>query len=38
MGITIKPEFPKEPDIIIKNDFKKNIDYLSKKLLKKINL
>ena len=38
MGITIKPEFPKKPDIIIKNDFKKNIDYLSKKLLKKINL
>ena len=37
VGISIKPEFPKKPDIIIKNDFKKNIDYLSKKLLKKIN-
>ena len=32
----IKPEFPKKPDIIIYNDFKKNINELSKELLSKI--
>ena len=32
----INPEFPKKPDIIIYNDFKKNINELSKELLSKI--
>jgi len=36
VGIDITPEFPKNPDIIIINDFKKDIDDLSKILLKKI--
>lgn len=37
VGLNIKPEFPKKPNIIIKNDFKNNIDFLSNQLLKKIN-
>lgn len=37
VGLSIKPEFPKKPDIIITNDFKKNINFLSKHLLKKLN-
>ena len=36
VGITIKPEFPKTPDIIIKNDFKKNTNELADKLISKI--
>ena len=36
VGKNIKPEFPKFPDIILKNDFKKSINSLSKKLIKKI--
>ena len=36
VGITIKPEFPKQPDIIINNDFKKSTDILSNNLIKKI--
>jgi len=36
VGIDIQPEFPKKPDIVIKNDFKVNINTLSKTLLKKI--
>lgn len=36
VGIDIKPEFPKKPDIIIKNDFKKTIEILSKDLILKI--
>ena len=36
VGVDIKPEFPKNPDIIIKNDFKKSLDSLSKDLIKKI--
>ena len=36
VGITIKPEFPKQPDIIINNDFKKSTDILSNYLIKKI--
>ena len=36
VGIDIVPEFPKKPDIIIKNDFKTNLDNLSKNLLIKI--
>tara|TARA_B110000008_G_scaffold279933_1_gene329751 strand:- start:3689 stop:4219 length:531 start_codon:yes stop_codon:yes gene_type:complete len=37
VGIDIKPEFPKNPDIIIENNFKKNTNQLSNILLKKIN-
>ena len=36
MGIHIKPDFPKSSDIIIINNFKKNIDQLSNELYKKI--
>ena len=36
VGIQIKPEFPKRPDIIINNDFKKSIRQLSAVLIKKI--
>ena len=36
VGITIKPEFPKQPDIIINNDFKKSTNILSNNLIKKI--
>jgi adenylylsulfate kinase-like enzyme len=35
-GLDISPEFPKKPNITIKNDFKKNISDLSNELLKKI--
>ena len=37
VGLDIKPQFPKNPDILIFNDFKKSISILSKELLKKIN-
>lgn len=37
VGLRIKPEYPKNPHIIINNDFKKNIEMLSKDLIKKIN-
>ena len=36
LGLDIKPEFPKNPDIVIKNDFNINTNLLAKKLLKKI--
>ena len=36
VGLTIKPELPKKPNIILKNDFKKNINILSDSLIKKI--
>lgn len=36
VGINIKPEFPKSPDIIINNKFNKSIDYLKLELLDKI--
>ena len=36
VGITIKPEFPKRPDIIIKNDFKKKTSDLANDLIIKI--
>ena len=36
VGLDIKPELPKKPDIIIRNNFKKNIDELSKELFLKI--
>ncbi len=36
VGLDIKPEFPKNPDIILKNNFDKNINQLSKNLVGKI--
>ena len=36
VGIDIKAEFPKKPDIVINNDFNKNIKHISNELLKKI--
>ncbi len=36
VGIDIKPEFPKDSNIIITNNFKKNIDQLGKDLAKDI--
>ncbi len=36
VGIKIKPEYPKKPDVMIYNDFKKSIKELSKELIKKI--
>jgi len=36
VGISIKPEFPKKPDIIIENNLNNNLDILSRDLLKKI--
>ena len=36
VGYDIKPEFPKKPDILIKNDLNKNIKDLIKELSKKI--
>ena len=37
VGIDIKAEFPKKPEIIINNDFSKSINYLSNQVFKKIN-
>ena len=36
VGIDIKPEFPKNPHIIIKNDFKDSIEKKSLELILKI--
>ena len=36
VGTTIKPEFPKQPEIVIKNDFKKSVNVLANDLLQKI--
>ena len=36
VGKNLKAEFPKNPDIIIKNNFKKSLNNLSKELIKKI--
>jgi adenylylsulfate kinase-like enzyme len=36
VGMKIKPQFPKKPNIIIVNDFKKSINKLSKILVQKI--
>lgn len=36
VGVTIKPEFPKRPDIIINNDFIKTTTNLSNNLIKKL--
>jgi adenylylsulfate kinase-like enzyme len=38
VGITIKPQFPKNPNIIINNNFKKSIKELSLSLSNKINI
>ena len=37
VGINIKPELPKNPDIKIFNNFNKSVKYLSEELIKKIN-
>ena len=36
VGLGIKPEFPKEPDIIINNNFRKDTKNLSNNIIKKI--
>jgi adenylylsulfate kinase len=36
-GRDIKPEYPKKPHIILKNNFQKKINILSEELIKKIN-
>ena len=36
VGVHIKPELPKKPDILINNNFKISTDNLSKQLLTKI--
>jgi adenylylsulfate kinase len=36
VGLDIKPEFPKKPDITLVNDFKKDINTYSKDLISKI--
>ena len=38
VGMQIKPQYPKKPNIIIVNNFRKSIDELSKSLIKKITL
>ena len=38
VGVDIKPEFPRKPDIIIKNTFNNNIDNLVEKLNKEIEM
>jgi adenylylsulfate kinase len=38
IGINIKPEYPKQADITITNNFKKSTNEISKVLLKKINI
>jgi adenylylsulfate kinase-like enzyme len=35
-GLDLKPEFPRNPDIVINNNFKKNINIMTKELSKKI--
>ena len=35
-GLDIKPELPKNPDIIINNTFKDDMSYLSNELIKKV--
>lgn len=35
-GVDLHPEFPKNPHIIIKNNFKNNLDFLSQKILKDV--
>ena len=35
VGLNIKPEFPKNPNIIINNDYKKNLQQLANELINK---
>ena len=35
-GVDLKAELPKQPDILVKNDFSKSIHIISKEILKKI--
>mgnify|MGYP001377509120 CR=1 FL=1 len=37
VGIDIKAEVPKKPNIVLNNNFKKNVNQLSEELLRKIN-
>ena len=36
VGLNIKPQFPKKPDIVIDNKFNKNLELLKSELIKKI--
>ena len=36
VGLTIKPEFPRNPDIILNNNLKTDVKFLAKQLVKKI--
>ena len=36
-GVDLNPEFPKNPHIIVKNNFKDNLNFLSQKILKDVN-
>ena len=36
VGFDIQPEYPKSPDIVIKNNFNSNLNLIAKKLIKKI--
>jgi len=36
VGLDIKPEYPLNPDVVIKNNFKNDINYLSQLAIKKI--
>ena len=36
VGITIKPELPKQPNIVINNNFKESSDFLANNLVRKI--
>ena len=36
VGVQIKPELPKNPDVVISNDFNKSLKQLSEELIKKI--
>ena len=38
IGIDIKPQFPKKPDITMNNSFNETSDKIAKKLLKKITM
>ena len=38
VGLNIKPEFPKKPNIILKNNFETSLEKLSEKLLKKLKI
>ena len=37
-GVDLNPELPKNPDIVIKNNFSKNISNLSSKLINKLKI